>query len=31
MYVHPSNGQFYTVTNDPPGRPVEPRRQTTSR
>jgi hypothetical protein len=28
MYIHPSNGQFYTVTNNPPGPPVEPRRIT---
>jgi hypothetical protein len=22
MYIHPANGQFYSVTNDPPGPPV---------
>jgi hypothetical protein len=28
MYIHPSNGQFYSVTKQPPGPPVEPRRIT---
>jgi hypothetical protein len=24
MYIHPDNGQFYAVTNDPPGPATEP-------
>ena len=30
MYIHPSNGQFYSVTNDPPGPATEMRQATAS-